>query len=149
MGEVDKQSIMSPESLNEKQFVADIRQIIIDGKQNAYHTINIAMVKTYWAIGQRIVEQEQLGKSRAEYGRHLLQMLSKELSNEFGKGFSTKSLYYYRQFYSTFDGKFPALWGILSWSHSRPLRNPIIRLNVETVKNEKRERRETRMLQQD
>lgn len=52
MEEVDKQSIMSPESLNEKQFVADIRQIIIDGKQNAYHAINIAMVKTYWAIGQ-------------------------------------------------------------------------------------------------
>lgn len=121
MEEVDKQSIMSPESLNEKQFVADIRQIIIDGKQNAYHAINIAMVKTYWAIGQRIVEQEQLGKSRAEYGRHLLQMLSKELSNEFGKGFSTKSLYYYRQFYSTFDGKFPALWGILSWSHYKRL----------------------------
>ena len=72
----------------EEQFVEDIKQIVQQGKHKAYVTINSAMLETYWNIGKRIVEQEQEGKERADYGVYLLKLLSKELTHEFGKGFS-------------------------------------------------------------
>lgn len=60
------------------------------------------MVEAYWLMGKRIVEEEQQGKERADYGTQLLKELSTKLTKEFGKGFSAGSLYYYRQFYNTF-----------------------------------------------
>ena len=79
------------------------------------------MVDAYWQMGKRIVEQEQLGRERADYGKQLLKTLSKELTSEFGKGFSVNSLYYFRQFYLAFPEKLPTLWGILTWSHYKRL----------------------------
>lgn len=102
-------------------FVLEIKQIVTQARQKAYAAINSAMVDAYWQMGKRIVEQEQFGKERADYGAQLLKSLSKELTAEFGKGFSVNSLYYFRQFYLAFPEKLPTLWGILTWSHYKRL----------------------------
>ena len=57
------------------------------------------MVEAYWNIGKRIVEEEQDGKERAEYGKEIIKKLSKELTTEFGKGFSERTLWEIKQFY--------------------------------------------------
>ena len=75
------------------------------------------MVQTYWQIGKRIVEEEQHGETRAEYGKQLLKQLSAALTAEFGKGFSVQNLYGFRQFYMTFPEIFSTPWRILAWSH--------------------------------
>lgn len=59
------------------------------------------MIATYWNIGRRIVEEEQHGKERAEYGKNLIKMLAKELTHEYGSGFSERYLAYFRKFYLT------------------------------------------------
>lgn len=103
--------------LYNSEFIQEIKQIITHARQKAYAAINSSMVEAYWQMGKRIVEQEQLGKERADYGTQLLKLLSRELTKEFGKGFSTNSLYYFRQFYLAFPEKFPTAWGVLTWSH--------------------------------
>lgn len=108
-------------SLYSADFIREIKQIITQARQKAYAAINSAMVGAYWQMGKRIVEQEQQGKERADYGAQLLKSLSKELTAEFGKGFSVNSLYYFRQFYLAFPEKLPTLWGILTWSHYKRL----------------------------
>ena len=90
-------------------------------RKQAYSAINSAMVEAYWKLGKRIVEEEQQGQVRADYGKQLLKSLSKVLTEEFGKGFSVGSLYYYRQFYLTFPEIFATPWRILSWSHYKRL----------------------------
>ena len=102
-------------------FVLEIKQIVAQARQKAYAAINSAMIDAYWQMGKRIVEQEQFGKERADYGAQLLKSLSKELTTEFGKGFSVNSLYYFRQFHLAFPEKLPTLWGILTWSHYKRL----------------------------
>ena len=102
-------------------FITEIKDIITRTRQKAYSAINTAMVEAYWLIGRRIVEEEQGGTSRAEYGKQILKELSAELTKEFGKGFSVGSLYYYRQFYTTFPEIFATPWRILSWSHYKRL----------------------------
>ena len=84
--------------LHSANFIREIKQIVAEARQKAYSAINSAMVEAYWQMGKRIVEEEQQGKERADYGKQLLKELSAELTKEFGKGFSTGSLYYYRQF---------------------------------------------------
>ncbi|MDY2828563.1 MAG: PDDEXK nuclease domain-containing protein [Sodaliphilus sp.] len=102
-------------------FIQEIKQIVTNARQKAYVAINSVMVEAYWLMGKRIVEQEQEGKGRADYGSRLLKSLSKELTAEFGKGFSVGSLYYYRQFYQTFPEIFATPWRILTWSHYKRL----------------------------
>lgn len=74
---------------------------------------------TYWNIGKRIVEQEQAGEGRAEYGKHLISALSDELTKEFGKGFSERNLRNFRKFYTLFpdDKIWQTRLSNLSWSH--------------------------------
>lgn len=108
-------------SLYKADFIQEIKQIITQARQKAYAAINSAMVEAYWQMGKRVVEQEQLGKDRADYGSQLLKSLSKELTAEFGKGFSVGSLYYYRQFCQTFPEIFATPWRILTWSHYKRL----------------------------
>lgn len=115
---------MSNESLiapNSAEFINDIKQIVTQARHKAYAAINSAMVEAYWQMGKRIVEQEQEGRQRADYGTRLLKTLSEELTREFGKGFSINSLYYFRQFYLTFPEIFPTVCGILTWSHYKRL----------------------------
>lgn len=99
----------------------DARKIVETARREAYAAINQTMVSAYWQLGKRIVEEEQNGKNRAEYGKQLLKQLSQSLTEEFGKGFSINQLYYFRQFYLTFPEKFPTPWGILTWSHYKRL----------------------------
>lgn len=108
-------------AIYDKEFFLEIKKIINQARQKAYAEINSAMVEAYWQIGERIVVQEQKGKNRADYGTQLIIALSGDLTKEYGKGFSTKSLYYFRQFYLTFPENFPTQWGILSWSHYKRL----------------------------
>ena len=68
--------------------IDDIKQIINVGRQNAYTAVNAAMISTYWNIGRRIVEEEQHGNERAEYGPDVLNRLSRDLPDRHEKGFS-------------------------------------------------------------
>lgn len=97
--------------------IADIKSIVVQSRQQAYAAVNQAMVSAYWNIGKRIVEEEQHGKERADYGQQLLKQLSAALTEEFGKGFSVQNLYGFRQFYLTFPEIFSTPWRILTWSH--------------------------------
>ena len=65
-------------------------------------TVNAIMTVTYWEIGRRIVEFEQRGEKRAEYGAELLETLATDLTSRFGRGFSRQNLQYMRQFYVAF-----------------------------------------------
>lgn len=82
---------------------SDIRDIIEQARDTAYRAVNFAMVQAYWHIGKLVVEEEQSGKQRAEYGNELIKQLSKKLTTEYGKGFTETNLKYMRQFYNTFE----------------------------------------------
>jgi predicted nuclease of restriction endonuclease-like (RecB) superfamily len=113
---------MSQSLSNEQQFFADIARILQTGRSQAYQAVNTAMVQTYWQLGQRIVEQEQQGEARAEYGKALITNLSRYLGDTFGKGFSVANLKNFRQFYLTypdFDELATHCVANLSWSHVR------------------------------
>lgn len=107
-----------------------IRNVLLTARKQARQAINDTMVQAYWQIGRLIVEDEQGGEKRAEYGKRVLPELAKRLSTEFGEGFSAQSLWNYRQFYL----EFPILstaWRELRWSHFRLLmriKNPQARL---------------------
>ena len=79
--------------------ISDIKNLIAAGQNVAYNAANRAMIMTYWNIGKRIVEEEQSGAERAEYGKRLISILSDELTKEFGSNYSGRSLRYYRKFY--------------------------------------------------
>lgn len=107
---------------NEQQFFVEIRNLLKAGRETAYRSVNTIMVKTYWQIGKRIVEQEQHGKARAGYGEQLIVALSRYLTDCFGKGFSVANLKNIRQFYQIFpDFNELATQCVanLGWSHLR------------------------------
>ena len=72
------------------------------GKLRALSAINTQLIDLYWNVGRRIVEFEQKGQARAEYGKALITQLAKDLSVQLGKGFSRSNLIYIRQFYLTY-----------------------------------------------
>lgn len=84
---------------NTESFIGDIKRLVEQGRNAAYGAVNAVMIETYWRIGQRIVEQEQKGKERADYGTQLIEMLSQELTRTYGKGFSGRYLRAFRHFY--------------------------------------------------
>jgi len=116
---------MAPINQNEmsisNNFIQEIKQLVARSRQEAYVAVNQTMVNAYWQIGRRIVEEEQGGAERANYGKQILKQLSKALTEEFGKGFSVQNLYYFRQFYLTFPEILHTPCGILTWSHYRRL----------------------------
>lgn len=87
--------------ISSTQLLTDVCSIIDNGRQRAYSAVNTTMIETYWNIGRRIVEEEQQGKERAEYGEHILENLSQQLTLRYGKGFSKRYLAYFRTFYLT------------------------------------------------
>ena len=95
---------------------AGIRNILANARQRAYSAVNFAMVESYWLIGQQIVEHEQHGEARADYGKGLLKELAAKLSVEFGKGFDESNLRYMRLFYRCFPIR-DTLRHELTWSH--------------------------------
>ncbi len=94
----------------------NIRDVLLAARTQVRQAVNTAMVQTYWQIGRLIVEGEQGGNERAEYGKGVLPALANRLSAEFGTGFSASSLWNYRQFYLAFPILATA-WRELSWSH--------------------------------
>ncbi|HNY63030.1 MAG TPA: PDDEXK nuclease domain-containing protein [Bacteroidales bacterium] len=86
----------------ENNFYAEISDLLKQSRNRAYKAVNTLMVRTYWQIGKRIVEQELQGKSKANYGDYLITNLSRHLTDTFGKGFSEANLWNMRQFYQTF-----------------------------------------------
>ncbi len=99
----------------------DIAELLNVARAKAYHTVNSIMVETYWKIGQRIVEEEQGGASRAEYGTKLIENLSKYLTDTFGKGFSEANLKNMRQFYLTYPEFDTQCVANLSWTNIRTI----------------------------
>ena len=107
-----------------------IREILEKAKSGVYRSINFAMVLAYWNIGKVIVEEEQQGKERAEYGKALIKELSARLTKEYGKGFDESNLRNIRQFYITFPNC-DALRHELTWTHYRLL----LRIEKEDARN--------------
>ena len=129
------------------EFYKSVAEILRTARSNAYRAVNFTMVEAYWDVGRMIVEEEQKGEKRAEYGKRLLNELSIRLMQVFGKGYDASNLRYMRQFYLTYpicdtvchksgDGRPPqlkqadsatmspirgALSPELSWSHYRLL----------------------------
>jgi len=97
-----------------------IKSILDEARQNVYRHVNVVMVEAYWNIGRTIVEEEQRGKKKADYGKYLLKKLSARLTQDFGNGFSEQSIRNMRQFYKVFPIR-STLWSELTWSHYKIL----------------------------
>jgi len=108
------------QKLSNPGFYSDIKKLIEQSRAKTYQAVNFAMVQTYWQIGKRIVEEEQAGNVRADYGEYLIEMLAQNLTADFGKGFDKRNLFYIRRFYLTFP-IVNALRSQLSWTHYRLL----------------------------
>jgi len=129
------------------EFYEAVAEVVRSARSKAHQAVNFTMVEAYWHVGRMIVEEEQQGKERAEYGKRLLIGLSERLTLEFGKGYDASNLRYMRQFYQAYpicdtvchksgDGRLPrfkpvdaavsspirgALRPELYWSHYRLL----------------------------
>ena len=99
---------------------ASVKEILANARKRAYSAVNFAMVESYWLIGQQIVEHEQHGEARADYGKGLLKELAVKLTTDFGKGFDESNLRYMRLFYRCFPIR-DTLRHELTWSHYRRL----------------------------
>lgn len=134
-----KRSLTKPKN-NYGQLVSQISNAFIQGQKGAVLAVNSFLIETYWKIGQYIVEYEQGGNRKAEYGEKLLENLSKDLSLLHGKGFSLSNIKRMRQFYQTFpiSAELPHQ---LSWTHFVELLkidDPLVRsfyLNQTIIKN--------------
>ncbi|MCK0536686.1 PDDEXK nuclease domain-containing protein [Alcanivorax quisquiliarum] len=111
---------MTDKELIQNGLYQSIAEVIAQARQQVRQAVNQHMVQAYWHIGRLIVEQEQQGQERAEYGKQQLKQLSERLQAEFGKGFDVGNLRNMRQFYLTFP-KHYTLRSVLSWSHYRTL----------------------------
>lgn len=107
-----------------KNLLNDISRLVEGARRRAAKQVNTIIVQTYWEIGRLIVEDEQKGEEKANYGTELIVELSKDLTKRYGKGFSKSNLFLMRKFYSTYPPqKFQTVSGkfnngqILSWSH--------------------------------
>ncbi len=87
---------------DEVGFVSDLKAIVYTAKAKAYQAADLYNVASNWLVGRRIVEQEQHGEARAQYGRHVIEIASLALTEEFGKGYSIVNLKSFRKFYLTF-----------------------------------------------
>lgn len=105
-------------NITNNHIIEDIRNLLINSRVQLQQTVNSVMVQTYWLIGKIIVEDEQKGELRAEYGKKQLEQISKALSEEFGKGFDVTNLRKMRQFYITFPIQ-DSVSLKLSWTHYR------------------------------
>ncbi len=91
------------EKSEENIFIRDLRTIVSAARDASYRMANLMQVAQNWLIGRRIVEQEQQGKIRAEYGKHVVELASQVLTKEFGQGFSETQIKSFRKFYLTFS----------------------------------------------
>ncbi len=94
---------MKQEQSNQAPLFQKIADIIEQARRTVARSANLAMVQSYFEIGRMIVEDEQQGKIRAEYGKHILNELSEKLTEKFGVGFSKRNLEQMRQFFLTYS----------------------------------------------
>jgi hypothetical protein len=109
---------MSKVSQTWETLYQDIRAILEQARSQTFRAVNFAMVQAYWNIGRVIVEEEQKGQKRADYGTALIADLSTRLTLEYGRGFDQRNLWYMKNFYS----QFPILNAVraeLTWTHYR------------------------------
>ena len=88
--------------LNHSNFYQEIKRIVEQARSQTCKVINFTMVQAYWHIGRLVVEEEQRGETRAEYGKTLIKTLSQKLMRDFGKMFTETNLSYMRRFYIIF-----------------------------------------------
>lgn len=103
-----------------KNFIREIKDIIITSRTNAVRSVDFCRVQMYWHMGKRIFEEEQQGKERADYGSYLIRSLAKEIQPEFGSGFGVRSLETARQFYRNYPIAH-TLCAQLNWSQYKLL----------------------------
>lgn len=101
--------------------VTDVRSIIENGRKQAFAAVGQVAILTYWNIGRRIVEEEQQGNARADYGKGLIPALADRLIAEYGSGYGRRNLAYYRKFYLEFNNLEILHTRVqnLNWSHIR------------------------------
>jgi len=107
---------MELQRIQYENLISQIGELLHAGRQKAAQSVNTILVQTYMEIGRHIVEYEQKGNIRAEYGTQLLDRLSKDLTISYGKGFGRSNLFQIRQFYIRFT-KIQTVSGFLTWSH--------------------------------
>lgn len=108
--------------MNEKQvslnsFIEQVKQLLRQAQHNVVRSLNSIMVQTYFELGKRIVEEEQEGKKEAAYGEYLIQSLSRELTAEFGRGYSKRNLELIRKFYLTYRFAKSPISQSITWTH--------------------------------
>jgi len=106
--------------LTNNNLLLEIKNLIATARETAVRSVDFQRTLLYWYIGERIFNEEQQGKERAEYGNYLIKYLSEQLTPEYGSGFSFRNLNWYRQFYRTFP-IVNSLRSQLSWTHYRTL----------------------------
>lgn len=111
---MSKKSLIN--SVHYPELVSTIGDLLQQSRQQAARAINTTLLQTYWQIGRHIVEFEQKGKLKAEYGEELLLKLSRDLTTLYGKGFSRSNLTYMRRLFIKFPNS-ETLSHKLSWSH--------------------------------
>lgn len=109
IAKTDEQSVQN-------QLVRQIGQLIVEARRQVAVQVNSQLLITYWHIGQLIVEYEQKSNVRAEYGKQTLREVSRQLTRDFGKGFSVSNLQFMRRFYEKYQIQ-QTLSVKLSWSH--------------------------------
>lgn len=127
MNEIENASIVN--YMNTGNILQDMCEIIKISRESAYQAVNLALVRRNWLLDRRIAEEELNGESRADYGLEIIKKLSKELTAEYGKGFTKTNLYNFYMFYEVFPEIFHAASGksapLLSWTHYRTLQRNI------------------------
>lgn len=104
--------------------ISDLKNIIEVAQKQAYQSVNVLLVERNWLIGKRIAEEELQGQERAEYGASVIKKLAKELTTEYGRGFTKTNLYTFYSFYKSYPNIFHSVSGkldLLSWTHYRVL----------------------------
>ena len=127
----DNNKVVKATSTN-TSLLSDVRLIVEQGLKTAYEGVNQVQISTYWQIGRRIVEEEQNGEDRAEYGTYLMKNLANEMTSEYGDAYSLRNLQLMRQFYLLFKDLeiVNARVHNLRWTHFRSL----LRVNDENAR---------------
>ena len=113
-------------------FIAEIRRLITIARSTVAKNVNYVQVHTCFEIGRRIVEREQKGSSRVQYGKQLIIDLSTSLTTEFGMGFSERNLRNMRKFYLVYQERFKQIWQTLSAKFTEAQKNPTLSTLIQT-----------------
>ena len=112
----DNKIVLKDNNVEYNQLLQNIGETLDLGRRQTVYAVNSSMVQTYWEIGRQIVEYEQHGNEKAEYGSDVLNRLSKDLTDRYGKGFSRGNVFYMRKLFITYP-KVKTLSELLTWSH--------------------------------